>query len=904
MSWARLLGLGALASWLCLGIGEAQQQPGGLGIAAAWLCLLGVWGAFAWPPFVWKNRSEERWHGATLVASGIAVLGLGLREGFAVAPSGVWIFPLFFGVVALASSFLFRNQGRRGLFQLQSLLGLMALGITSPLRLGFRNGWLPVLRLLGLEALFAGGVFLRERFFRTVALVGFLLTFVEIFFLRLGIFGSGAPGDVRLATLLVVTFLCLANAFLLRRAWRAVLENEEASLAPPLFSSFGAGFLACLIWLHAPAGAVALLLFVSALAFQELADSTGHPELPRLALGLAGLSLVGLFAVSLPALALDQRLRVATEGALSLGFYVGWARVTLRSGRLSEGFRRDAGRLQLAIGLALAMFLVAKEASPAWVAPLLATLALVHLGVAVRTSRVEWTATSAAAWFATLVALGSVSWDLAGTSAGLDRRLLSVGATLALGYGGRLLLHRAAAPDALQRALGSVLGVLLPVLLAGLVWDEAPPLLVGPILAVALLLHAWRAARGSGIEGLVQVGELFLASLLAITFLAWPQGSRAFFSPRLGSVAFTIAAWYLVALLFLRATRRGQPLASNPGWQLLTDGPPVLGALGLGLAVKGEALAHDKNLLVALVWGVLGVLHLEGSRALVQRVWFRIFELALAAGAIHLLLVNIPQPGFLGAFSLRSLTLLPFLGLMAYAHFTVDDAARELALDRAAGQWKAFGILAGAVLSASYLLYELHRAVVLAAWAALALGYLLAWIRLRTPQLTAAALGLLVAILVRAVGVNLTLRDQLWGWRLNLVVIPVTCVLLLVSFLLLNREERATVRKEGFGSAGSRWWLLALLALATAHFWVEASGKMLTICWSFEGLAAVGLGFFTSERWARLAGLGLLSFCILKLFLYDLRGLEGLARILSFIILGLVLVGVSWVYTRFKERLL
>jgi uncharacterized membrane protein len=49
--------------------------------------------------------------------------------------------------------------------------------------------------------------------------------------------------------------------------------------------------------------------------------------------------------------------------------------------------------------------------------------------------------------------------------------------------------------------------------------------------------------------------------------------------------------------------------------------------------------------------------------------------------------------------------------------------------------------------------------------------------------------------------------------------------------------------------------------------------------------------------------LGLVLGCTLKLFLYDLRNLETPFRILSFIVLGLMLLGVSWVYSRFREQL-
>ena len=53
----------------------------------------------------------------------------------------------------------------------------------------------------------------------------------------------------------------------------------------------------------------------------------------------------------------------------------------------------------------------------------------------------------------------------------------------------------------------------------------------------------------------------------------------------------------------------------------------------------------------------------------------------------------------------------------------------------------------------------------------------------------------------------------------------------------------------------------------------------------------------------RLSGLVLFLLCIGKAFLYDLRQLDTFSRIVSFIVLGLLLLGASWVYTRFRERI-
>jgi Predicted membrane protein (DUF2339) len=97
------------------------------------------------------------------------------------------------------------------------------------------------------------------------------------------------------------------------------------------------------------------------------------------------------------------------------------------------------------------------------------------------------------------------------------------------------------------------------------------------------------------------------------------------------------------------------------------------------------------------------------------------------------------------------------------------------------------------------------------------------------------------------------------------------------------------------GSIGGTFFVWLLL-------WVEVSGSMLTVAWGIQGAVLLAAGFPLRGRMLRLSGLALLFLCILKLFLWDLRELDTLPRIFSFLVLGLILVGVSWVYTRFRER--
>jgi uncharacterized membrane protein len=129
-----------------------------------------------------------------------------------------------------------------------------------------------------------------------------------------------------------------------------------------------------------------------------------------------------------------------------------------------------------------------------------------------------------------------------------------------------------------------------------------------------------------------------------------------------------------------------------------------------------------------------------------------------------------------------------------------------------------------------------------------------------------------------------------------------TASIVIASFysaqLLAPRTAEAGIERH----ARAFYSLLASLLLAILLYY-EVSGGMLTMVWAVEALALLGAGFPLRDRLQRLSGLALFMVCVLKLFLYDLRELETVNRILSFIVLGLILVAVSWMYTRFRDRI-
>ncbi|HEY3552579.1 MAG TPA: DUF2339 domain-containing protein, partial [Solirubrobacterales bacterium] len=76
----------------------------------------------------------------------------------------------------------------------------------------------------------------------------------------------------------------------------------------------------------------------------------------------------------------------------------------------------------------------------------------------------------------------------------------------------------------------------------------------------------------------------------------------------------------------------------------------------------------------------------------------------------------------------------------------------------------------------------------------------------------------------------------------------------------------------------------------------------LSAFWTATGLGAVVWGMVRRSPKARLGGLGLLMVAIAKVWTYDLSELEELARALSFVALGLLLLAGAFAYQRFKPE--
>lgn len=82
----------------------------------------------------------------------------------------------------------------------------------------------------------------------------------------------------------------------------------------------------------------------------------------------------------------------------------------------------------------------------------------------------------------------------------------------------------------------------------------------------------------------------------------------------------------------------------------------------------------------------------------------------------------------------------------------------------------------------------------------------------------------------------------------------------------------------------------------------EIGQAWLSAFWAATGFGAVVWGMVRRSPKARLGGLALLTVAIVKVWTYDLAELEELARSLSFVALGLLLLAGAFAYQRFKPE--
>ncbi len=118
------------------------------------------------------------------------------------------------------------------------------------------------------------------------------------------------------------------------------------------------------------------------------------------------------------------------------------------------------------------------------------------------------------------------------------------------------------------------------------------------------------------------------------------------------------------------------------------------------------------------------------------------------------------------------------------------------------------------------------------------------------------------------------------------------------------------VRPHGYRVIAAAFAVLLMLSYLSLEVRAIYHGTILTwsttdaeqytysVVWLAYGVALLLFGIVFRSLPARLASAAITLLTVAKVFLIDMAGLTGVFRALSFIGLGLVLVGIGWLYQR------
>lgn len=216
-------------------------------------------------------------------------------------------------------------------------------------------------------------------------------------------------------------------------------------------------------------------------------------------------------------------------------------------------------------------------------------------------------------------------------------------------------------------------------------------------------------------------------------------------------------------------------------------------------------------------------------------------------------------------------------------------------------------------------------------WALEGVAVIALWQRLDHPGLKYFGLALLAAVTVRLVANPGVLSYHprsglpILNWLAYTYLVPAAALVGASALLARHEVERA---RDGERALYARGWAVGAMAcgvaaIAVVFVWINlavfdlfatgpevtfdvtrtmARDLTLSLAWALYALVLLALGFARASRGLRGIGLGLLTLTVVKVFLYDLSGLEDLYRVASLAGLALSLILVSLAYQRFVFR--
>jgi predicted membrane protein DUF2339 len=126
------------------------------------------------------------------------------------------------------------------------------------------------------------------------------------------------------------------------------------------------------------------------------------------------------------------------------------------------------------------------------------------------------------------------------------------------------------------------------------------------------------------------------------------------------------------------------------------------------------------------------------------------------------------------------------------------------------------------------------------------------------------------------------------------------------AFRLRDRYKAQAFSNRWMGTVvrhPEQFMFFAPVLLLTLMLALKMRAGMVTVAWGIEGVLIMLLALAVSERSYRLTGLSLLLLCVAKVLARDAWGLAPRDRYITFIILGMALLLVSFLYSKYREAI-
>ncbi len=321
-----------------------------------------------------------------------------------------------------------------------------------------------------------------------------------------------------------------------------------------------------------------------------------------------------------------------------------------------------------------------------------------------------------------------------------------------------------------------------------------------------------------------------------------------------------------------------------------------------------------RSISVAVAWAVGGLLLAEiglARKSLSLRL--QGYVLFLAAFT-RIFFVNLNAAGLPGEVSPRFYTVVPIALAFFYAYWRLFTVRENLSSFEEKFKFADLSCYLGTISFAALMRFEVPADWVAAAWAGLAFALIaIAW---RSGQRLFLHQGLLVvfAVLFRTVLHNFYERSYfpapLWEsrWITAGSVIALLFAALAIAFRVRRKDEigpgTGFVRLITFTThRPEQVFFFVAIGLLTVLLALEMDHGRVTLSWGLEGLLVFLFAIWVNERSFRLTGLGLLLLCAAKILLIDVWRLNPRDRYITFIVLGAVLLVVSFMYSRYREAI-